>query len=79
MKIVNVHQAKTHLSKLLARAAQGEEIIIGKSGKPVARLTAFDLNDKPRPLGLWKGKVKVAKDFDRLPRDLLKAFGGHSR
>ena len=74
MKIINVHRAKTDLSKLIARAAHGEEIIIGRAGKPVAKLTAFDLQTKPRKPGLWKGKVSLARDFDRLPARLLKFF-----
>lgn len=77
MKMINMHQAKTHLSRLIARVLQGEEIIIGKAGHPVAKLTAYDISEKPRPLGLWKGKVKIAKDFDRLPAEWLKAFEGH--
>jgi len=74
MKIVNMHQAKTHLSKLIERVLRGEEIVIGKAGHPVAKLTAFDLPDKPRKPGLLKGKIKVAKDFDTLPAWLLKSF-----
>ena len=72
-----MHQAKTHLSRLVERALRGEEIIIGKAGQPMAKLTAYDVNEKPRPLGLWKGKVKIAKDFDRMPAELQRAFEGH--
>lgn len=78
MKLINIHQAKTHLSKLIERASHGEEVIIGKAGKPVAKLTAFDLETSPRRPGLWKGKISVAKDFDELPDSLLKAFRGQS-
>ena len=68
MKIINVHRAKTDLSKLIARAAHGEEIIIGRAGKPVAKLTAFDLQTKPRKPGLWKGKLSRHHEdfFDRM-------------
>ena len=70
----NVHEAKTHLSKLLERVAAGEEVIIAKSGVPVARLVPA-APVKERPLGTEKGRVFVADDFDApLPKDLLKAF-----
>lgn len=70
----NVHEAKTHLSKLLERVAAGEEVIIAKSGVPVARLVpAAPVQE--RSLGTEKGRVFVADDFDApLPEDLLKAF-----
>jgi prevent-host-death family protein len=70
----NIHEAKTHLSKLLERVAAGEEVIIAKSGVPVARLVpAAPVHE--RPLGTEKGRVFVADDFDApLPKDLLKAF-----
>jgi prevent-host-death family protein len=76
MKIVNIHEAKTHLSKLIAKVRNGEEILIGKAGHPVAKLTAYDLENKPRILGLLKGKIKIARDFDELPPGLMKAFYG---
>jgi prevent-host-death family protein len=75
---VNIHEAKTHLSRLLQRVAAGEEVTIARSGTPVARLVAIapDKN-KVRPLGMDKGRVWVADDFDApLPDDLLKAFYG---
>ncbi len=70
----NVHEAKTQLSKLLERVAAGEEVIIAKSGIPVARLVpAAPVQE--RSLGTEKGRVFVADDFDApLPKDLLKAF-----
>ena len=76
MKIINVHQAKSQLSKLIARAIKGEEIIIGRAGTPVARLTAFDVAQKPRTPGLLRGKIKISKDFDEMPAGLLKYFKG---
>ncbi len=70
----NVHEAKTHLSKLLERVAAGEEVIIAKSGVPVARLVPA-APTLERSLGTEKGRVFIADDFDApLPRDLLKAF-----
>jgi prevent-host-death family protein len=70
----NAHEAKTHLSKLLERVAAGEEVIIAKSGVPVARLVPA-APAKERPLGTEKGRVFIAADFDApLPKGLLKAF-----
>ena len=72
-RIVNVHEAKTHLSRLLARAAKGEEIVIAKAGKPVARLVPFSPVD--RVLGRDAGRVTIAPDFDApLPNDVLADF-----
>jgi prevent-host-death family protein len=74
---VNVHQAKTHLSRLLQRVAAGEEITIAKSGVPVARLVAVEPSKATRPLGFARGQIWVADDFDApLPDDLLKEFYG---
>ena len=71
----NVHEAKTHLSKLLQRVAAGEEVIIAKAGVPVARLVPATPVLTERPLGTEKGRVFVADDFDApLPEDILKAF-----
>ena len=75
--VLNIHQAKTHLSRLVDRAAAGEEIIIARAGKPVARLGPLAANQKRRRPGLLKGKIKIAKDFDApLPRELVEAFYG---
>jgi prevent-host-death family protein len=70
----NVHEAKTHLSKLLERVAAGEEVIIAKAGVPVARLVPAAAVGE-RSLGTEQGRVFVADDFDApLPKDVLKAF-----
>ncbi len=61
---VNVHEAKTHLSKLLERIAQGEEVVIAKAGKPVARLIAIKPQKAPRPIGTAKGIFEVPDDFN---------------
>jgi prevent-host-death family protein len=72
---VNIHEAKTHLSKLLERVASGEEIIIAKAGKPVARLVAIKAPKGKRPLGLAKGEFTVPDDFDDpLPREIEEDF-----
>jgi prevent-host-death family protein len=71
----NVHEAKTNLSKLLERTANGEEIIIAKAGVPVARLVPIVAPPTERPLGSERGIVRIADDFDApLPADLLDAF-----
>jgi len=74
-KIVNMHEAKTTLSRLVADAVAGDEIILAKAGKPIVRLVPVAQKKKPRKLGIWKGKVKLADDFDApLPADLLDLF-----
>lgn len=76
MTVVNMHEAKTHLSRLVERAAQGEDVVIAKAGRPVARLVPYAETDEPRKLGAWKGRVWMAPDFDELPPDILRAFEG---
>lgn len=76
MTITNIHDAKSQLSKLLEKAAAGEEVIIAKAGKPVARLIAYAPLSRPRQPGFWKGKVKIARDFDALPEAIGRAFQG---
>ncbi len=75
---VNIHEAKTHLSRLLQRVANGEEVTIARAGVPVARLVPVAPETKKnRPLGMARGRVWVADDFDApLPDDLLKEFYG---
>ncbi len=71
---VNIHEAKTQFSRLLARVAAGEEVIITRAGLPVARLVPL-AETGPRPLGLARGKVKVPEDFDApLPTSVLEGF-----
>lgn len=73
---VNTHEAKTQLSKLLERAAAGEEIIIAKAGRPMARLVAYrPMKQKRRP-GQWRGEVWMAPDFDETPDELVDLFDG---
>lgn len=72
---VNIHQAKTHLSKLLARVKEGEEIIIAKAGKPIARLVPMAKHPTRRVPGSAKGKLYVAPDFDApLPDSIMEEF-----
>ena len=75
MKTINVHQAKTHLSRLLEEVAAGQEIIIAKAGKPIARLVSLRAASKKRQLGILKGELTVSPDFDApLPDAVLEAF-----
>jgi prevent-host-death family protein len=73
---VNVYEAKTHLSQLLDRAAAGEEIVIARAGRPVARLVALAEPSRRRTPGGWRGKVSMTADFDELPTELDAAFRG---
>ena len=77
MTTVNIHEAKTHFSKLVDAAMEGETIIIAKAGKPVAMLTPITKKPPKRKFGILKGKVRIATDFDApLPDDLLSDFEG---
>ena len=74
---VNIHEAKTNLSRLLDRVAEGAEVVIAKAGRPVARLVPIAPAKRVRKPGFLKGKIKIAADFDApLPGHLLDAFEG---
>ena len=74
---VNVYEAKTHLSQLLDRAAAGEEIVIARNGRPVARLVALgEAAPHQREPGGWTGRVSIASDFDDLPDEVAAGFRG---
>ncbi len=73
--MVNIHQAKTHLSRLIERVLLGEEITIAKAGRPVARLVPLTVRSARRSPGSARGQVTVAADFDApLPEEVLKGF-----
>jgi prevent-host-death family protein len=77
MQKVNIHEAKTQFSRLVDAAANGEEIIIAKAGKPAARLVPLERVKTKRRFGALKGKIRIADDFDApLPDDLIAAFEG---
>ena len=76
MDMVNVYEAKTHLSRLLDRVEAGEEIVIGRAGRPVARLVPYQPRSRTRQPGAWRGRVQITEDFDELPDDLAAAFRG---
>lgn len=78
MQITNISDAKSSLSKLIEQVLQGQEVIIGKAGKPVAKLVPYDGDTSPRALGggNWQGKICIADDFDDLPDEMLALFSG---
>ena len=77
MRQINIHEAKTHLSRLVEEAGAGEEIVIAKAGKPVARLVPLKPHSAPkRQPGRFEGRIKIHDNFDDpLPPEIAKAFG----
>jgi prevent-host-death family protein len=74
---VNIYDAKTRLSQLIDKAASGEDVVVCRNGKPVARITGLESGKRPRRLGLLKGKLTIPADFDApLPPEVLAAFEG---
>lgn len=71
MEIYNIHEAKTHLSRLIEKAANGEPFIIAKAGKPLVKVTAIDSPKTPKRLGFMKGEMKVPDDFDTMGADII--------
>ncbi|MCH4810135.1 type II toxin-antitoxin system Phd/YefM family antitoxin [Vreelandella neptunia] len=79
MEAINIHEAKTRLSQLVARAAEGEGFIIAKAGKPMARVMAIDSPEsgQQKRLGFLAGQFKVPDDFDRMGQEeIAEMFGG---
>ena len=77
MRIINIHEAKTHLSRLVEEVSAGEELTIAKAGKPLARLVPIKPARQVRKPGFLKGKIRIANDFDApLPSEMLDAFEG---
>jgi prevent-host-death family protein len=75
--IINIHEAKTHLSRIIDEVAAGAEVIIAKSGKPMARLVPLVETPRPKRLGLLKGKIKVSDDFNApLDEEIISSFEG---
>jgi prevent-host-death family protein len=78
MRIVNIHEAKTHFSKLIDAVLHGSEILIAMAGKPVAKLVPISKKPKRRR-GVLKGKIKISKHFyEPLPEDIIALFEGQS-
>jgi prevent-host-death family protein len=72
---VNIHEAKTNLSRLIERVEQGEEIVIARGGRPIARLIPYTADLTPRQPGVLRGRLKVSDEFDApLPAEVLAAF-----
>lgn len=80
MQIVNIHEAKTHLSRLIEQAAKGEPFIIAKAGKPLVKVTALDapLASRERRLGFMSGQIAVPEDFDRMNQAEIEHLFGNS-
>ena len=76
MQFINIHDAKTNLSSLIAKVLAGEDVVIAKAGKPVAKLVAYKEKIKPRKFGLWKGKVWMSDDFNDEDEEINKLFYG---
>ncbi len=80
MRSINIHEAKTHLSRLAEDVAAGEEIIVAKAGKPKMKLVPIDHRKKKIKFGALKGKIRISKDFDApLPSEILDAFEGRGQ
>ena len=75
MKTVNLHAAKTQLSRLVDEAVNGEDIVIAKAGRPLVRLVALDAERRRRSFGSFKDKIWMSEDFNELGDDLVIAFG----
>jgi len=73
---VNIHEAKTNLSRLLERVSAGEEVVIARAGRPIARLLPWKEEKAPRKLGLFAGQIHIHDDFDELPNDMQNLFEG---
>jgi len=79
MKLTDIDEAKTNLSKLLEQVAAGEEVVIARGGKPIARLTKYQEPEGQRDGGQWRGMVRLGDDFDdALPQDMDQSFRGLS-
>ena len=74
MEMVNIHKAKTNLSALIERVLRGEKIIIAKNGKPVVALQKIGKKPAKRKGGQFKGKIRIADDFDALPEEFSQHF-----
>lgn len=76
MVTMNIHEAKTHLSKLIEKAAAGEQVVIAKAGKPTVRVISVDAPAAPRRLDFLSGEIEVPDDFDSMGRDEIAALFG---
>jgi prevent-host-death family protein len=74
MIAVNIHEAKTHLSRLLDRVSKGDLVVIGRAGEPIAQIVPYRSASRDRIPGLDRGKIRMADDFDDLPEEILRNF-----
>lgn len=79
MKTVNIHEAKTHLSRLVEQAASGEPFMIAKAGKPLVMVIAVDAPKSRQRLGFMKGQFEVPDDFDEMGRDEIERLFGSGK
>lgn len=77
MITVNIHEAKTHLSKLIDQAVKGDWFVIAKAGKPLVKVVALDAPAEPQRLGFLAGEISVPDDFDRMGETEIAALFGH--
>ena len=73
---INIHEAKTHLSRLVVRVEAGEEVVISRAGRPVARLVPYRSRTAPRVPGRWRDQIVIAPDFDAVDEQLIRDFEG---
>lgn len=76
MNIVNIHEAKTQLSRLVDRAAKGKPFVIARAGKPLVKVSPIDAPAKPKRIGFLKGEIEVPEDFDRMGENEIAALFG---
>lgn len=76
-RVTTITEAKARLSRLIAEVEQGKVVVIGRAGKPIAKLVPYDVDNEPRDLsaGEWRGRVQMNDDFDELPPEFLEYFG----
>lgn len=73
--VINIHEAKTHLSRIVEEVAAGKEVVIAKAGRPMARLIPMQQSVTKKHLGLLKGKIKIPPDFNKpLPETVMRLF-----
>jgi prevent-host-death family protein len=75
----NVSESNAELSSLIDEVLKGNEVVVAKSGKPVARLLPYDRPSKPREPGALAGPIRIAEDFDVLPTDIAESFGANEK
>ncbi len=76
MRTVNMHEAKSKLSSLVKEAVAGEDVFIAKAGTPLVKLVPVDRDTRPREPGRYKGRIRIAPDFDQTPEEVVAAFEG---